>query len=129
MPSCPTPSRANLSPYKAPLPSSGKRRLSRTWSDMVMTDGTNLAKLSHMDIKRQEVKNYFSSCLLICLMLFCCLKLRDKVSTWCTVSHMATWNVKKTLRKFAPNHPLLQLVSPVSTVSSVSSLAFGSSQA
>lgn len=54
VPSCPTPSRANLSPYKAPLPSPGKRRLSKTWSDMVMTDGNNLSKLSHLDIKRQE---------------------------------------------------------------------------
>ncbi|XP_046561147.1 LOW QUALITY PROTEIN: neuroepithelial cell-transforming gene 1 protein-like [Haliotis rubra] len=50
----PTPSRQNLSPYKAPQPSPEKRRLTtRTWSDM-MADGGNHHTLTHKDIKRQE---------------------------------------------------------------------------
>ncbi|XP_050411694.1 neuroepithelial cell-transforming gene 1 protein [Patella vulgata] len=43
-----------VSPYKAPLPSAGKKRLGKTWSDMMTTDGRNPSKFSHNDIKKQE---------------------------------------------------------------------------
>lgn len=48
--------KVNVTPYKAPQPSPAKRRLSRTWSDMICTTVGNLpTELSHRDIKRQEV--------------------------------------------------------------------------
>ncbi|CAG2218871.1 ARHGEF3_8 [Mytilus edulis] len=47
--------KVNVTPYKAPQPSPAKRRLSRTWSDMICTTVGNLpTELSHRDIKRQE---------------------------------------------------------------------------
>lgn len=46
--------RNTISPYKAPPPSPGRCRLSRTWSDMMTEDGTMLSKLSNQDIKHQE---------------------------------------------------------------------------
>ncbi|XP_041379624.1 rho guanine nucleotide exchange factor 3-like [Gigantopelta aegis] len=45
--------RQNLSPYKAPTPSPAKRRLTRTWSDMMATGGT-FPSLNSKDLKRQE---------------------------------------------------------------------------
>ncbi|XP_062610643.1 rho guanine nucleotide exchange factor 3-like isoform X2 [Saccostrea cucullata] len=45
----------NVTPYKAPQPSPAKRRLSRTWSEMMSTtEGHIPSQLSHRDIKRQE---------------------------------------------------------------------------
>ncbi|KAL3852984.1 hypothetical protein ACJMK2_016581 [Sinanodonta woodiana] len=45
----------NLSPYKAPQPSPAKQRMTRTWSDMVMTGaGTMPSDMSHNQIKHQE---------------------------------------------------------------------------
>ena len=55
IPSSPLPVRQNVTPYKAPQPSPIKRRLSRTWSDMMTTSGKTPTQLSHKDIKRQEV--------------------------------------------------------------------------
>ncbi|XP_011416553.3 rho guanine nucleotide exchange factor 3 isoform X1 [Magallana gigas] len=44
----------NVTPYKAPQPSPAKRRLSRTWSEMMSTVGHIPIQLTHRDIKRQE---------------------------------------------------------------------------
>ncbi|KAL4226174.1 Rho guanine nucleotide exchange factor 3 [Mactra antiquata] len=46
--------RNTISPYKAPPPSPGRCRLSRTWSDMMNEDGSMISSLSHQDIKLQE---------------------------------------------------------------------------
>ena len=46
----------NVTPYKAPQPSPAKRRLSRTWSEMMSTEGHIPLQLTHRDIKRQEVQ-------------------------------------------------------------------------
>ncbi|XP_069142127.1 rho guanine nucleotide exchange factor 3-like [Argopecten irradians] len=54
VPSSPASSKQSLTPYKAPSPSPAKRRLSRTWSDMMTTSGHIPAELSHRDIKKQE---------------------------------------------------------------------------
>lgn len=54
VPNIPNTPRNTISPYKAPPPSPGRCRLSRTWSDMMNEDGTTLTKLSHQDIKHQE---------------------------------------------------------------------------
>ncbi|XP_060555151.1 rho guanine nucleotide exchange factor 3-like isoform X2 [Ruditapes philippinarum] len=54
VPNLPNTPRNTISPYKAPPPSPGRCRLSRTWSDMMNEDGTMLSKLSHHDIKHQE---------------------------------------------------------------------------
>ncbi|XP_052285929.1 neuroepithelial cell-transforming gene 1 protein-like [Dreissena polymorpha] len=43
-----------ISPYKAPPPSPGRCRLSRTWSDMMNGDSSTLTRLSNNDIKLQE---------------------------------------------------------------------------
>lgn len=53
VPSSPA-NKVNVTPYKAPQPSPAKRRLSRTWSDMMTTVGNFPTELSHRDIKRQE---------------------------------------------------------------------------
>ncbi|XP_033744591.1 rho guanine nucleotide exchange factor 3-like isoform X2 [Pecten maximus] len=54
VPSSPASSKQSLTPYKAPSPSPAKRRLSRTWSDMMTTSGHIPTELSHRDIKKQE---------------------------------------------------------------------------
>ncbi|XP_060069190.1 rho guanine nucleotide exchange factor 3-like [Ylistrum balloti] len=54
VPSSPASSKQSLTPYKAPSPSPAKRRLSRTWSDMMTTSGIIPKELSHRDIKKQE---------------------------------------------------------------------------
>ncbi|OWF55587.1 neuroepithelial cell-transforming gene 1 protein-like isoform X2 [Mizuhopecten yessoensis] len=54
VPSSPASSKQSLTPYKAPSPSPAKKRLSRTWSDMMTTSGNMPKELSHRDIKKQE---------------------------------------------------------------------------
>lgn len=53
VPSSPA-NKVNVTPYKAPQPSPAKRRLSRTWSDMMTTVGNVPTEFTRSDIKRQE---------------------------------------------------------------------------
>ena len=53
--------KVNVTPYKAPQPSPAKRRLSRTWSDMMTTVGNVPTEFTHSDIKRQEVGIYVNA--------------------------------------------------------------------
>ncbi|KAK7474723.1 hypothetical protein BaRGS_00034016 [Batillaria attramentaria] len=52
IPSSPAP-RQCVSPYKTPSPSPAKRRMTRTWSDMMAGD-SSVSRMTHQDIKRQE---------------------------------------------------------------------------
>ncbi|KAK3102282.1 hypothetical protein FSP39_010188 [Pinctada imbricata] len=53
VPCSPSP-KHNVTPYKAPSPSPVKRRLSRTWSEMISAEGSMPTELTQRDIKRQE---------------------------------------------------------------------------